>query len=117
MQDTLTFLMTREVTHFQQFTAALNDLPVNFPPGQLPGDDRFQTVAVNMSDGADSARGPWNQGQGPWPEGMEWRYVEDPTGWLRSPEWQNQGSERNPQGKPGVDSAKPFTHEQHSPAG
>jgi Mn-containing catalase len=44
VQDTLSFLMTREVTHYQQFTAALNELPVNFPPGQLPGDDRFQNV-------------------------------------------------------------------------
>lgn len=30
VQDTLTFLMTREVAHYQQFTAALNELPVNF---------------------------------------------------------------------------------------
>ena len=45
VQDTLTFLMTREVAHYQQFTAALNELPVNLPPGQLPGDPRFQNVA------------------------------------------------------------------------
>ena len=51
VQDTLTFLMTREVTHYQQFTAALNELPVNFPPGQLAGDERFQNVAFNMSNG------------------------------------------------------------------
>src|SRR6201999_2821495 len=38
VQDSLTFLMTREVAHYQQFTAALNELPVNFPPGKLPGD-------------------------------------------------------------------------------
>ncbi len=66
VQDTLTFLMTREVTHYQQFTAALNELPVNFPPGQLPGDPRFQNVAFNMSNGDGSVRGPWNEGQGPW---------------------------------------------------
>ena len=72
VQDTLTFLMTREVAHFQQFTAALNAIPQNFPPAALPGDPRFQTLAFNMSDGAESVRGDWNKGQGPWPEGMAW---------------------------------------------
>jgi Mn-containing catalase len=115
VQDTLTFLMTREVTHFQQqFTAALNELPVNFPPGQLPGDDRFQNVAVNMSNGSRSVRGPWNQGQGPWPPGMEWQYVEDPTQWVGSPGWRNKGVEDNPEGQPAVRGQKPFTHEQHT---
>jgi Mn-containing catalase len=116
VQDTLTFLMTREVTHFQQFTAALNELPVNFPPGQLPGDDRFQNVAFNMSNG-NSARGPWNQGQGPWPEGMEWKYIEKPIEqWLGTDLRQNKGAERAPEGQPAVQGEKPFTHEQHSPA-
>lgn len=115
VQDTLTFLMTREVTHFQQFTAALNDLPVNFPPGQLPGDDRFQNVAFNMSNGHGSVRGPWNQGQGPWPEGMKWKYVNKPQEeWLGGKLRQNQGAKKNPEGSPAVDSEKPFTHEQHT---
>ncbi len=80
VQDSLTFLMTREVAHYQQFTAALNELPVNFPPGKLPGDPRFQNVAFNMSKGeGPSVRGPWNEGQGPWPEGIEeWDFVEKP---------------------------------------
>src|SRR5690242_6477844 len=30
-----------------------------------------------MSSGS-SARGPWNQGQGPWPKGESWSYIEDP---------------------------------------
>lgn len=114
VQDTLTFLMTREVTHFQQFTAALNELPVNFPPGQLPGDNRFQNVAFNMSDGAGSVRGPWNEGQGPWPEGMEWKYVEKPQEqWLGTSLRSNKGAENNPEGRPAVSGDKPFTHEQH----
>ncbi|KWX57018.1 manganese catalase family protein [Mycobacterium sp. NAZ190054] len=117
VQDTLTFLMTREVTHFQQFTAALNELPVNFPPGQLPGDDRFQNVAFNMSNGQGSVRGPWNEGQGPWPQGMEWEYVEKPAEqWLGGETRKNKGAERCPEGQPAVRSEKPFTHEQHSPA-
>jgi Mn-containing catalase len=116
VQDTLTFLMTREVTHFQQFTAALNELPVNFPPGTLPGDDRFQNVAFNMSNGRGSVRGPWNQGQGPWPEGIEWEYVENPQQeWLGTPLRENKGAEINPDGEPKVKGDKPFTHEQHTP--
>ncbi|QCQ91369.1 manganese catalase family protein [Rhodococcus sp. SGAir0479] len=112
-QDTLTFLMTREVAHYQQFTAALNELPVNFPPGQLPGDDRFQNVAFNMSNGG-SVRGPWNEGQGPWPAGTEWRYVEAPAEqWLHSEDSANRGETASPQGEPAVQGTKPFTHEQH----
>lgn len=116
VQETLTFLMTREVAHYQQFTAALNDLPVNFPPGTLAGDERFQNVAFNMSNGKGSVRGPWNQGQGPWPEGTEWQYVEEPTTeWLGSTLRQNMGAKTNPEGSPAVPSDKPFTHEQRMP--
>jgi Mn-containing catalase len=116
VQDTLTFLMTREVAHYQQFTAALNELPVNFPPGTLAGDPRFQNVAFNMSNGGDSVRGPWNEGQGPWPEGIEWEYIEKPEEqWLGTSIRQNTGAEQNPTGSPAVDSEKPFTHEQRIP--
>ncbi|GAB3221453.1 manganese catalase family protein [Mycolicibacterium hippocampi] len=116
VQDTLTFLMTREVAHYQQFTAALNELPVNFPPGTLAGDPRFQNLAFNMSDGGgESVRGPWNEGQGPWPQGMEWDYVEKPVDWLGSDIRENTGAANNPTGSPAVDAEKPFTHEQRSP--
>jgi len=117
VQDTLTFLMTREIAHYQQFTAALNELPVNFPPGQLPGDDRFQNVAFNMSTGGGrSVRGPWNQGQGPWPEGMKWKYVNKPEEeWLGTKLRENKGAKQNPGGEPSVQGEKPFTHEQHTP--
>lgn len=118
VQDTLTFLMTREVAHYQQFTAALNELPVNFPPGQLPADPRFANVAFNMSNngGSESIRGPWNKGQGPWPEGMEWDYVEKPeVQWLGTSLRNNTGAETNPTGAPAVDGEKPFTHEQRTP--
>lgn len=77
VQESLRFLMTREITHFQQFTAALNSIEPNFPPGQLQGDVRYTNTAFNMSTGED-VRGPWNQGQGPWNKGDEWNYVEDP---------------------------------------
>ncbi|BBZ40138.1 manganese catalase family protein [Mycobacterium conspicuum] len=117
VQETLTFLMTREVAHYQQFTAALNELPVNFPPGTLAGDSRFQNVAFNMSKGGGSpVRGPWNEGQGPWPEGVEWEYVEKPEQqWLGSDIRQNKGAEQNPSGSPAVEDEKPFTHEQRIP--
>jgi Mn-containing catalase len=81
VRDTLRFLMTREITHFQQFTAALQDIDPNFPPAQLQGDVRFTHTAYNMSTGQDY-RGSWNQGRGPWDEG-EWEYVEDPIRQVR----------------------------------
>jgi len=77
VKETLRFLMTREITHFQQFSAALADIQPNFPPGIRQGDPRYTHVAFNMS-GPDSMRGPWNQGRGPWLEGEEWVYVEQP---------------------------------------
>jgi Mn-containing catalase len=77
VQDTLRFLMTREIAHFQQFAAALENIDPNFPPGVLVGDPRYTHKYFNMSSGA-SARGPWNQGQGPWPKGQSWDYIEDP---------------------------------------
>jgi len=76
VHETLRFLMTREVTHFQIFSALLETIQPNFPPGTLAADPRFSHVYMNMSNGT-SARGPWNQGQGPWRPGESWVYVED----------------------------------------
>ncbi len=75
--DTLRFLMTREIAHFQMFSAALDTIDPNFPPGVLQGDPRFTHKYFNMSSGA-TARGPWNKGQGPWPKGESWVYIDDP---------------------------------------
>jgi Mn-containing catalase len=77
VQNTLRFLMTREVAHFQMFSAALDTIQPNFPPGILQGDPRYTHTYFNMSNGAD-ARGPWNEGQGPWGDGEEWEYIEEP---------------------------------------
>jgi Mn-containing catalase len=77
VQNTLRFLMTREIAHFQMFSAALDTIQPNFPPGILQGDPRYTHTYFNMSNGAD-ARGPWNEGQGPWGDGEEWEYIEEP---------------------------------------
>lgn len=77
VKNTLRFLMTREVAHFQMFSAALETIQPNFPPGVLQGDPRFTHEYFNMSNGVD-ARGPWNEGQGPWGDGEHWEYIEDP---------------------------------------
>lgn len=77
VRETLAFLMTREIAHFQMFTAALDDISPNFPPGILQGDPRFTHLYFDMSDG-ESARGPWNQGRGPWNRNEEWVYVDNP---------------------------------------
>jgi len=73
--------MTREIAHFQMFSAHLETIQPNFPPGVLQGDPRFSHAYFNMSDGA-SARGPWNQGPAPWMQG-DWKYVEDPIATVR----------------------------------
>jgi Mn-containing catalase len=78
VKESLGFLMTREIAHFQMFTAALQDIEPNFPPGILQGDPRFTHTYFNMS--ADqSFRGDWNEGQGPWREGEEWVYIDEPV--------------------------------------
>lgn len=78
VRETLGFLMTREIAHFQMFSAALETIRPNFPPGVLQGDPRYSHTYFNMSNGAE-ARGPWNQGQGPWGKGEHWAYVADPV--------------------------------------
>ncbi len=77
VQESLRFLMTREIAHFQMFTAALDTIQPNFPPGILQGDPRHTHTAFNLSTGP-SSRGPWNEGQGPWNDGESWQYIEDP---------------------------------------
>jgi Mn-containing catalase len=77
VQESLRFLMTREIAHMQMFQAALDTIQPNFPPGILQGDPRFTHAYVNLSNGA-SVRGPWNQGQGPWGPGQQWDYIDDP---------------------------------------
>ena len=76
IHESLRFLMTREIAHFQMFQAALETIEPNFPPGILQGDPRYTHVYFNMSDGP-SARGPWNEGSPPYGRG-DWFYVEDP---------------------------------------
>jgi Mn-containing catalase len=100
VQDSLRFLMTREIAHFQQFTAALESIQPNFPPAILQGDLRFTHTYYNMSQGED-ARGPWNKGRGPWPKGEQWEYVDDPVAQLAETRGQKdkqpEGHERDPE--------------------
>lgn len=77
VKETLNFLMTREVAHFQMFEAALESIQPNFPPGVLQSDPRYSNLYFNMSSGA-SVRGPWNEGEST-QFGETWQYVEDPV--------------------------------------
>ena len=99
VQDSLRFLMTREIAHFQQFSAALATIEPNFPPGIMQGDLRFTHTYYNMSHGED-ARGPWNKGKGPWEKGEQWEYVEDPVAQVQETSGQTDkniaGHERDP---------------------
>jgi Mn-containing catalase len=76
VKETLGFLMTREVAHFQMFEAALYEIKPNFPPGILQGDPRFSNKYFNMSRDH-SERGPWNKGKS---TGLkeEWEFIDNP---------------------------------------
>ncbi len=99
VQDTLRFLMTREIAHFQQFSAALEAIQPNFPPAVMQGDLRFTHAYFNMSHGEDE-RGPWNEGNGPWPEGEQWEYIADPVAQVLATKGQEtkeiEGHDRDP---------------------
>jgi Mn-containing catalase len=77
VKETLNFLMTREVAHFQMFEAALESIQPNFPPAVLQSDPRYSNLYFNMSSGA-SVRGPWNEGEST-QFGETWQYVDDPV--------------------------------------
>ena len=76
VKETLNFLMTREVAHYQMFEAALETIQPNFPPGVLQSDPRYSNTYFNMSNGAD-AKGPWNEGKSPG-LGETWQYIHEP---------------------------------------
>ncbi|MBV4484050.1 manganese catalase family protein [Pseudomonas sp. SWRI153] len=71
VKEALGFLMTREIAHQLSFEKALHSIQPNFPQGKLPGMPEFTNVYFNMSQGTESMRGPWNQGD-------EWEFVENP---------------------------------------
>jgi len=75
VHESLRFLMTREIAHYQMFGAALETIEPNFPPGILQGDPRYANKYFNMSNGA-SARGPWCEGTNIL--GDQWQYIDDP---------------------------------------
>src|SRR5690606_38197435 len=82
VKDTLRFLMTREIAHFQMFDAALQTIAPNFPPGVLQGDPRHSNTYFNLSNGQD-IRGPWNDGISSELNEV-WQYIDDPISHVRS---------------------------------
>jgi Mn-containing catalase len=95
VKESLSFLMTREVAHYQMFGAALETVQPNFPMGVLQGDPRYTHLYFNMSNGAE-VRGPWNEGQGPWRDGEQWVYIDEPLDYVRRTE--GLSAEQEPQG-------------------
>lgn len=93
VRETLVFLMTREVTHFQQFEAALNSIQPNFPPGILQTSPKYSNLYFNVSKG-DDFRGPWNEGTSSRLK-EEWQYIDNPLQEVRST---NGLTERKPEG-------------------
>jgi Mn-containing catalase len=85
IHETLSFLMTREVTHYKMFEAALDSIQPNFPPAVLAADPRYLQQAYNLSDG--TVRGPWNEGE---IKGMgkSYVYIENPITYIKETEGQ-----------------------------
>ncbi|MDU1904063.1 MAG: manganese catalase family protein [Dysgonomonas sp.] len=81
VKETLSFLMTREVTHFQQFEAALSTIEPNFPPGILQSNPKYSNLYFNMSKGED-AKGPWNEGKSTQLK-EEWQYIDNPQEYVQ----------------------------------
>lgn len=77
VKESLRFLMTREVAHFQMFQAALDTIKPNFPPGILQSDPRFSNKYFNMSNGK-AVKGAWNEGKSP-ELGEEWQVIDNPV--------------------------------------
>jgi Mn-containing catalase len=63
IKDALGFLMTREIAHQKSFEKALYAIENNFPPGKLPGVEKYASMYVNTSQGHGDAEGPWNSGE------------------------------------------------------
>jgi len=76
VKESLRFLMTREVAHYQMFQAALDSIQPNFPPGILQSDPKFSNKYFNMSKG-DDFKGGWNDGKSPILK-EDWQFIEDP---------------------------------------
>ncbi|AEI50794.1 manganese catalase family protein [Runella slithyformis] len=76
VKETLRFLMTREVAHYQMFEAALMTIKPSFPPGVLQADPRYSNLYFNFSGGNDF-RGPWNDGKST-QLGETFQFIEDP---------------------------------------
>ena len=70
IKEALGFLMTREVAHQKSFEKALYAIEDNFPPGKLPGIERFANVYVNTSQGDGDMNGSWNSGD-------QWERIDD----------------------------------------
>lgn len=70
IKDALGFLMTREIAHQKSFEKALYAIEGNFPPGKLPGIEKYASTYVNTSQGPGDMQGPWNSGP-------EWDRIDD----------------------------------------
>ncbi len=82
VKETLVFLMTREVTHYQQFEAALETIKPNCPPGVFQTSPKYSNLYFNLSKGED-ARGPWNEGKST-QLNETWQYIENPLEYVQA---------------------------------
>ncbi|RKU69479.1 manganese catalase family protein [Parabacteroides sp. AF17-3] len=82
VKETLDFLMTREVAHYQQFEAALDSIKPNFPPGIFQTNPKYSNLYFDMSK-EEETRGPWNEGSSTQLK-EEWQYIDKPQEYVTS---------------------------------
>jgi Mn-containing catalase len=76
IHESLRFLMTREIAHFQMFSAHLEEIQPSFPPGVLQGDARFTHAYFNMSEvPARTGLGTRDKGLGQKANGHTWKIL------------------------------------------
>lgn len=75
---TLQFLMTREITHMQAFTAAINSIGIHrFSIGSLPPTPELVNQYFDDSTGIGDRDGP--KTRGPWNTSGDWQIVDAPA--------------------------------------
>lgn len=75
---TLQFLMTREITHMQAFTAALDSIGIHrFSIGTLPPTPELVNQYFDDSTGIGDRDGP--KTRGPWNTSGDWQIVDAPA--------------------------------------
>ena len=82
-KETLTYLMTREISHQRMFQLALESLGENAMEGTIPPKQDLNTY-YNLSRDGEGDLGVGSDQRGPWNEESQWNFVAKPEESLKS---------------------------------